>query len=120
MGMEELKNMNTYEKNLVINLYNLLVERTNKSKEVLDILDVLSQVNKKLDKERHPEVLINKLNQYIRITASTGKIKFSNEEEKLTIELSIIGQKAGINGSYMADFSDKSQFYKFGDKVPFH
>ena len=111
--MEELKNMNTYEKNLVINLYNLLVERTNKSKEVLDILDVLSQVNKRLDKERHPEVLINKLNQYIRITASTGKIKFSNE-------LSIIGQKAGINGSYMADFSDKSQFYKFGEKVPFH
>ena len=54
--------MNTYEKNLVINLYNLLVERTNKSKEVLDILDVLSQVNKRLDKERHPEVLINKLN----------------------------------------------------------
>ena len=49
--MEELKNMNTYEKNLVINLYNLLVERTNKSKEVLDILDVLSQVNKRLDKE---------------------------------------------------------------------
>src|SRR5574337_1013989 len=105
--------MNTIEKNLINNLYNLLEERTNKSKEILDILDVLSQVNKKLDKERHPEVLINKLNQYIRITASTGKIKFSNAEAKLTIESSIIGQKAGINGSYMADFSDKSQFYKF-------
>ena len=112
--------MNTIEKNLINNLYNLLVARTDKSKEILVILDVLSQVNKKLDKERHPEVLINKLNQYIDITASTGKIKFSNEEEKLTIELSIIGQKAGKNGSYTAEYADKSQFYKFGEKVPFH
>ena len=39
--------MKTIEKNLINNLYNLLEERTNKSKEILDILDVLSQVNKK-------------------------------------------------------------------------
>ncbi|MDN6771361.1 MAG: bacteriocin immunity protein, partial [Lactococcus sp.] len=36
------------------------------------------------------------------------------------IQLSIIGQKAGLNGAYMADFSDKSQFYKFGQQVPCH
>ena len=111
--------MTTIEKELVNNLYKMLEKRTNKSKDILDILDVLVQVNKKLDKEKTPEVLINKLNQYIRITASKGKIHFLNEEEELTIKLSIIGQKAGINGSYMADFSDKSQFYKFGEKVPF-
>ena len=25
-----------------------------------------------------------------------------------------------VRWAYMADFSDKSQFYKFGEKVPFH
>ena len=79
--------MTTIEKELVNNLYKMLEKRTNKSKDILDILDVLVQVNKKLDKEKTPAVLINKLNQYIRITASTGKIHFSNEEEELRAPL---------------------------------
>ena len=112
--------MNQLEKEIVIDLYNQLAKRDTKSSELLDILDVLLKVNQKLDTEKHPERLINKLIQYIRITASTGKINFSSEEEKLTIQLSVIGQKAGLNGSYMAEFSDKSQFYKFGEQVPFH
>ncbi len=112
--------MNKLEKEIVSDLYNRLVKRDTKSSELSDILDVLLKVYQKLDTEKHPERLINKLIQYIRITASTGKINFSSEEEKLTIQLSVIGQKAGLNGSYMADFSDKSQFYKFGEQVPFH
>lgn len=112
--------MNKLEKEIVIGLYNSLAKRDSKSAEMLDILDVLLKVYQKLDTEKHPERLINRLNQYIRITASTGKISFSSEEEKYTIQLSVMGQKAGINGSYMADFSDKSQFYKFGEQVPAH
>ena len=112
--------MNKLEKEIVSDLYNRLVKRDTKSSELSDILDVLLKVYQKLDTEKHPERLINKLIQYIRITASTGKINFSSEEEKLTIQLSVIGQKAGLNGSYMAEFSDKSQFYKFGEQVPFH
>ena len=112
--------MNKLEKEIVSDLYNRLVKRDTKSSELLDILDVLLKVYQKLDTEKHPERLINKLIQYSRITASTGKINFSSEEEKLTIQLSVIGQKAGLNGSYMAEFSDKSQFYKFGEQVPFH
>ena len=112
--------MNQLEKEIVNDLYNQLAKRDTKSSELLDILDVLLKVYQKLDTEKHPERLINKLIQYIRITASTGKINFSSEEEKLTIQLSVIGQKAGLNGSYMAEFSDKSQFYKFGEQVPFH
>lgn len=112
--------MNQLEKEIVNDLYNQLAKRDTKSSELLDILDVLLKVNQKLDTEKHPERLINRLIQYIRITASTGKISFSSEEEKLTIQLSVIGQKAGLNGSYMADFSDKSQFYQFGEQVPTH
>ena len=112
--------MNKLEKEIVSDLYNRLVKRDTKSSELLDILDVLLKVYQTLVTEKHPERLLNKLIQYIRITASTGKVNFSSEEEKLTIQLSVIGQKAGLNGSYMAEFSDKSQFYKFGEQVPFH
>ncbi|MBR6896222.1 MAG: bacteriocin immunity protein [Lactococcus sp.] len=112
--------MNALEKEIVMDLYHVIEKRDIKSIQILDILDVLLQVDKRLDNEKYPERLINKLTQYIRITASTGKVKFTSEEEKLTIQLSVIGQKAGLNGAYMADFSDKSQFYKFGQQVPCH
>lgn len=36
------------------------------------------------------------------------------------IDLGVIGQKAGLNGSYMSDYSDKSQFYSYPEKVPHH
>lgn len=112
--------MNHVEKEIVLELYDMLANGDNQSGHMLDILDVLLAVYKKLDKAKHPERLINRLNQYIRITASTGKINFSSEAEQLIIELGTIGQKAGINGSYMADFFDKSQFYQFGERVPYH
>lgn len=112
--------MKNTEKNIIHDLYNILNKRNDQSSELLDILDVLLQVYKELDKIKNSEALINRLTQYIRITASSGRINFSSSEEKLVIKLSIIGQKAGLNGVYMADFSDKTQFYKFGEEVPFH
>ncbi|KRK63859.1 hypothetical protein FC72_GL001098 [Companilactobacillus tucceti DSM 20183] len=52
--------------------------------------------------------------------ALKGKIHFLKPEEDLIIDLGYFGQKAGLNGQYMADFSDKSQFYSFTEQIPHH
>ena len=82
---------------------------------IRDITDVLLQVNKKIDTSKNPEALVNRMVNYIRITASSEKLNFSKADEKLIIDLGVIGQRAGLNGQYMADFSDKSQFYSYTD-----
>jgi len=82
---------------------------------IRDITDVLLQVNKKIDTSKNPEALVNRMINYIRITASSEKLHFSKADEKLIIDLGVIGQQAGLNGQYMADFSDKSQFYSYTD-----
>jgi len=96
-------------------LYLLLIDRKDDA-GYGDICDVLFQVSKKLDSTKNVEALINRLVNYIRITASTNRIKFSKDEEAVIIELGVIGQKAGLNGQYMADFSDKSQFYSIFER----
>ena len=58
--------MNQLEKEIVIDLYNQLAKRDTKSSELLDILDVLLKVNQKLDTEKHPERLINRLTQLLQ------------------------------------------------------
>jgi len=90
------------------------------SNEILDIMDVLGQVDKKIGTSKNPEALVNRLVNYIRSMAIAGRIHFPNEEEKLMIDLSVYGQKAGLNGLYMADFSDKSQFYGLLEEMPRH
>ncbi|MCT4403890.1 bacteriocin immunity protein [Leuconostoc falkenbergense] len=82
---------------------------------IRDITDVLLQVNKKIDTSKNPEALVNRMVNYIRITASSEKLHFSKADEKMIIDLGVIGQRAGLNGQYMADFSDKSQFYSYAD-----
>ncbi|WDF83851.1 bacteriocin immunity protein [Lacticaseibacillus pabuli] len=99
-------------------LSSLLVAEDNQSPQMLDIIDVLGQVSKRLDKVKDPAPLINRLVNYIRISASNGRLDFSKDQEKLMIELGYISQKAGRNGLYMADFSDKSQFYGFTEQMP--
>lgn len=112
------KDIRTNTKLYVKELYDLLLERDDQSSELLDIIDVLLQVYKKIDEVKNPEALVNRLVNYIRIIASTGRIHFPTDQEKLIIELGVIGQKAGLNGLYMADFSDKSQFYSIFEKIP--
>jgi len=90
------------------------------SSELLDILDVLGQVEKKLETTKNPEALVNRLVNYVRSLAIKGRIHFPTEEESLMINLSVYGQKAGLNGLYMADFSDKSQFYSLLEEIPRH
>ena len=104
----------------IVDLYSLLRERKDQTPEMLDITDVLLEVSKKLKTTKNPEALINRLVQYIRSTAIKGKIYFPPEEEKIVISLSAIGKKAGLIGLYMADFSDKTQFYTWTEQVPRH
>ncbi|EIW12754.1 bacteriocin immunity protein [Lactiplantibacillus pentosus KCA1] len=97
-----------------------LSEWPDQSGDLLDIIDVLTQVDKKIGTVRNPEALVNRLVNYIRSVAIKGRLHFPDDEEKLMIDLGTIGQKAGLNGAYMADFSDKSQFYGMLEEVPQH
>lgn len=101
-------------------LYQVLDQRSNKNSQLLDILDVLQQVIKTVPDTSNPAALVNRLVNYIRIVASTGKLHFSGSSEKLMIQLGVIGQKGGLNGAYMADFADKSYFYRPFEKYPQH
>lgn len=83
---------------------------------IRDITDVILQVNKQIATSKNPAALANRMVNYIRITASSEKLHFSKADEKLIIDLGVIGQRAGLNGQYMADFSDKSQFYSYTNK----
>lgn len=50
--------------------------KRDKTKAILDITDVLLQVYKKIDSEKYPEILINKLVNYIYIVGFDNKIHF--------------------------------------------
>ncbi|MGV0168463.1 bacteriocin immunity protein [Furfurilactobacillus sp. WILCCON 0119] len=99
-------------------LYNLLYSRKDQSAEMQDITDVLLQVYKTLPTNKNPEALLNHLVNYIRSVSLAGRIHFPPDQETLIINLGVMGHRAGLNGSYMADFSDKSQFYSITEPVP--
>lgn len=96
------------------------LERREHPAELLDIIDVLQQVDSTLDKSKDPESLINHLVNYIRSQAIKGRLHFPKSQEEAIMNLGVIGQRAGWNSQYMANFSDKSQFYRFGQTVPRH
>ncbi|TWW12469.1 bacteriocin immunity protein [Dellaglioa algida] len=115
---DDSKNEQKVIKETIRDLISALEIRQLQSTELLDIIDVLSQVRTKLDSEKNPPALVNRLVNYIRSVSLKGRIHFLSNEEKLIIKLSLIGQKAGLNGLYMADFSDKTQFYSYLEKMP--
>ncbi|MBK4759020.1 bacteriocin immunity protein [Enterococcus faecium] len=49
-----------------------------------------------------------------------GRLHYSSKEENLIIQLGEFGKKAGLNGLYRGEFSDKSQFYKFTESIQRH
>ncbi|WP_261978996.1 bacteriocin immunity protein, partial [Lactiplantibacillus plantarum] len=65
---------------------------SDQSGDLLDIIDVLMQVDKKITTTKNPEALVNRLVNYIRSVAIKGRLHFPDEEEKLMIDLGIIGQ----------------------------
>ncbi len=98
-------------------LYNSLKKRENQSVELLDITDVLLQVYKNLETAKNPEALIIRLVNYIRLTSLKGKVTYGPLEEKAMMDLAEFSKRVGLNGSYRADFTDKSQFYSYKEQV---
>ena len=117
--MEKTKLINQAQADIK-ELLGLLNHFENQSTELLDILDVLAQVYRKLPEAKNPEAVLNRLVNYIRSVALAGRIHFPKKEEALIIDLGVLGQRAGLNGAYMADFSDKSQFYSIFEEIPRH
>jgi transcriptional regulator with XRE-family HTH domain len=101
-------------------LLSMLEQEHSVRPEMLDIIDVLHQVDKKLDAHKNPAALVNRMINYLRIRASAGRIVFPKPQEALIGELAWIGNSAGWNGAYRADFTDKSQFYGFMENYPRH
>lgn len=99
-------------------LYQLLAQQSPQTATLLDIRDVLLQVYQKLATSEHPEVWVNRLVNYIRNAAVRDRLYFPKAQETLMLKLGEIGQKAGLNGQYRADFSDKSQFYGLTENMP--
>lgn len=117
--MEKTKLINQAQADIK-ELLGLLNHFENQSTELLDILDVLAQVYRKLPEAKNPEAVLNRLVNYIRSVALAGRIHFPKKEEALIIDLGVLGQRAGLNGVYMSDFSDKSQFYNIFEEIPRH
>lgn len=101
-------------------LLGILNNYEKKQSELLDIIDVLAQVYRKLPETKNPEALLNRLVNYIRGVALAGRIHFPTNEEKLIADIGVLGQRAGLNGVYMADYSAKSQFYSIFEEIPRH
>ncbi|EUJ21804.1 bacteriocin immunity protein [Listeria aquatica] len=106
----------TKSKELIHDLYNKLSKRSDPSNELLDILDVLYQVYLKIDTVNNPEAYVQRLVNYIYSVGLKGRLYFPEDENRLIAELGIIGQKAGLNGLYKANYGDKSQFYSYFDE----
>ena len=111
--MEKTKLINQAQADIK-ELLGLLNHFENQSTELLDILDVLAQVYRKLPEAKNPEAVLNRLVNYIRSVALAGRIHFPKKEEALIIDLGV------LDGVYMADFSDKSQFYSIFEEIPRH
>ncbi|EOH90808.1 bacteriocin immunity protein [Enterococcus pallens] len=80
------------------------------STEYQEILEVLQKVYLRLQKDESVEALANRLANFIYFKAYTEKIHFTKDQDKMIQKISSIGKYAGLNGSYRADYGDKSQF----------
>lgn len=75
-----------------------------------DVKEALLKVYKKLDTVNDDVPVINRLVNFLYFKGFTEHLKFTSSQDKLISELSHIGGKAGLNGSYRSDYTDKSQF----------
>lgn len=104
-------------KKYIHDLYNELMQQSNKSAALLDITDVLVQVYSKLDQTKNKEALVNRMVNYIYIVGFSN-ITLSKTAESNLIELGNIAKTAGWNGVYRGNSVDKSQFYSIFEKMP--
>jgi hypothetical protein len=118
MGASQTEVLRVTARQTIHDLYQLLAQRPDQTAALLDIRDVLLQVYRKLETSKRPEVWVNRLMNYIRNAAIKDRLYFPKEQEALMLDLGEIGQKAGFNSQYRADFSDKSQFYGLTETMP--
>ena len=101
-------------------LYNSLMKKENKNSALLDICDVLLRCYQIVDQEKYPERLINRLVNYIYVLGHDNHIGFYDDDAVSLRYLANVGKRAGINGVYRANITDKSQFYGLFDDIPKH
>jgi len=104
-------------KQYVHNLYDSLMQRSDKTAHLLNITDVLAQVYLKVDRVKNPEALVSKLVNYIYMEGFS-RVSLSKAEEHWLIELGNISKRAGWNGRYRANVDDKSEFYSIFERMP--
>lgn len=104
-------------KQYIHDLYNELMQQSNKNSALLDITDVLVQVYSKIDQAKNKEALLNRMVNYIYIVGFSN-INLSKKAENDLIELGDIAKRAGWNGIYRGNSVDKSQFYGMFENMP--
>lgn len=104
-------------KQYIHDLYNELMQQSNKNSALLDITDVLLQVYSKIDQTKNKEALLNRMVNYIYIVGFSN-INLSKKAENDLIELGDIAKRAGWNGIYRGNSVDKSQFYGMFENMP--
>lgn len=107
--------MNLAQKN-IDELYNSLMKRTEKTTDLQNVTDVLLKVYETLPESKNPESLLSKLVNYIYIVGF-NVLHLTKEEESLLISLGDMSKRSGLNGRYSANFTDKSEFYSYFDKI---
>lgn len=99
-------------KKIVYQLYNHLIARADKNKGLRDITDVLLQVYTEIDSSKYPELLENRLVNYILIVAVDNHVLFDTYEKKRILELENIAKNFGATINYQAGCVSKAQFYE--------
>ncbi|MHC5190039.1 bacteriocin immunity protein [Enterococcus cecorum] len=106
-------------KNYIHQLYNLLIKRKNESTAIYDITDCLFQVYQKVELVKNPEMMISALSNYIYVVSLNGRVQYSKEESNIISKIAQSGNAAGLNVKYRSDYTDKSQFYSFIERIPY-
>jgi len=107
-------------KNTIQELLQRLLRRPTPSVELLDIIDVLTEINQKIDTTNEPAIMVTHLVTYIRCTASGGQVVFTNDEARLITQLSEFGHLASQMDQNDTDSADKAQFYGCFEAIPKH
>jgi len=107
-------------KNTIQELLQRLLRRPAPSVELLDIIDVLTEINQKIDTTNEPAVIVTHLVAYIRCTASGSQVVFNRDELSLITQLSEFGHLASQVNQDRTDSADKAQFYGCFEAIPRH
>lgn len=91
---------------IVHDLYNDLADNN----DLAELKEVLMKVYKKLDTLKDDAPLINRLVNFIYYKGYTEHWKLTVKQEDLIQQLAQIGSKAGLNGAYLSDYGNLSQF----------